>query len=140
MKEYLMINPEALCKYTPFLKNDHKYTFLDHVEPYLGVHSFYCYLNSLEEFQLKNIWNHIHKQWTLFHNNSTSDRGYMRSPYSKKHTSYHHSNIQGETLNSLLRNFIQEDCVISIFVMNALLYHGIPSLRKYPPGTSSKPP
>ena len=130
--EYLPTKSETLYKYVPFLKNDHKYTFLDSVRAYLDVEPFYVYLNSYEEFQLKNIWNQIHREWRIVHKHLEDDRGYRRSAYSKKQqqTSYLHTMIRGDTLDTLLNDFIQGDSMMALFVMRSLLFHGIPSLHQ----------
>jgi len=128
--EYLPTKPESLYKYVPFLKNDHPYTFLDSVRVYLDVEPFYVYLNSYEEFQLKNIWNQIYREWNFVHTHLKEDRGFRRSAYSKKQqqTCYHHTMIRGDTLDTLLNDFIQGDSMLALFVMRSLLSHGIPSL------------
>ena len=108
---------------------DHAYDFLDDYHKKCDIHVFYLYLNSLESFQLKNVWNLLCDEWTRITKMLSEDRGFKRSKYSKKCSyDYIHRRINPHELNEMLHNFIMNDEFLSIIVMRTLLYHGYPRL------------
>ena len=130
--EYLSHSPATLLRYVPFLVNDYPYTFLDHFAPYGPKGSreaFYLYLNSLEDFQLQNIWNALHRDWCALQERAHALPHFKRSPYSKHPTETHyiHTPFTDQTFDQRLQAFIAGDTLKTLFLMNVLLKHGIPS-------------
>ena len=126
--EYLPVCPTNLYKYIPFVMEDYAYTFLDDYHTKCDIHVFYLYLNSLEAFQLKNVWNALCDDWSHIKDILSEDRGFKRSNYSKRTLEYMNVRITPDMLNQCLSKFIQDD-FLAIIVMRTLLYHGYPRLR-----------
>ena len=119
--EYLPVCPTNLYKYIPFVMEDYTYKKCD-------IHVFYLYLNSLETFQLKNVWNALCDDWSRIKDILSEDRGFKRSNYSKRTLEYMNVRITPDMLNQCLSEFVQDD-LLAIIVMRTLLYHGYPRLR-----------
>ena len=126
--EYLPVFPTNLYRYIPFVMEDYAYTFLDDYKHQCDIHVYYLYLNSLEAFQLKNVWNALCDVWSHIKDILSEDRGFKRSNYSKRSPEYINSRITPDVLNQNLSDFIQDD-FLAIIVMRTLLYHGYPRLR-----------
>ena len=127
--EYLSHKPRTLPRYIPFVVNDFAFTFLNHMEPYCeskDIQGLYLYLNSLEDFQYKNIWNRIHERWHILLDMGIQEiPTFKRTPYFKeKKTTYRHSDFTDESFDLYLKEWIQGDMVRSIFVMEQLVCHG----------------
>ena len=125
----LHINPEHLFRYIPFLVNDYLYDFLDDYIDNCNIEVVYLYLNSLEEFQLKNIWNLLYHEWDKVKTIAKDDIGFKRSKLSKLTIDYIHHTISPETLNQMLREFIQQNTLLAIIVIRTITQHGYPTLR-----------
>ena len=125
----LHINPEQLFRYIPFLVNDYLYDFLDDYIDNCNIKVVYLYLNSLEEFQLKNIWNSLYHEWGKVKTVAKDDIGFKRSKLSKLTIDYIHHTISPETLNQMLREFIQQNTLLAIIVIRTITQHGYPTLR-----------
>ena len=127
--EYLSHRPHTLQRYIPFTVNDFMFTFLDHMKVYCesnDIQGLYLYLNSLEEFQYKNIWNRVHEQWNLLLDRGIRDiPTFKRTTYYKEpKTQYRHSDFTYETFDLYLKEWIKGDMVRSIFIMEQLICHG----------------
>ena len=125
----LQVNPVNLFRYIPYLVNDYPYNFLHDYIDNCHIDVFYLYLNSLEEFQIKNVWNMLCDEWSSIQMSAKDDRGFKRSKYSKHSLNYIHETISPEKLNELFKGFIQKDTLLAIIVMRTILYHGHPRLR-----------
>ena len=125
----LQVNPENLFRYIPFLVNDYQYDFLEAYRDNCNIEIFYLYLNSLEEFQLKNVWNLLCSEWSSIQTTLKDDLGFKRSKYSKRKIEYIHKNMTHVGLNTRFINFIQKDTLLAIIIMRTILYHGHPKLR-----------
>ena len=125
----LQVNPVHLFRYIPFLVNDYPYNYLGDYKDNCNIDVFYLYLNSLEEFQLKNVWNMLCDEWSSLKDKVKDDRGFKRSKLSKVKIDYIHETIDHKELNRMLYDFIQKDTLLAIIVMRTILYHGHPKLR-----------
>ena len=106
--------------------NNYNYDFLDIVKDNFDVLFFNYYLNNLEYYILKNIWNAVVKKWILMGNEmKTKDESYLQSEYSKQKYNHIHTIIDCEELNLLLTNFIDNDKFKAIFVANCIINHYI---------------
>ena len=118
--EHLKIEPEVLKKRITMRIEDYNYTCFDILEKYLDISIFIDYLNSIEEFKLKNIWNHIILRWIQMDHKLKDKLNYKRSKYSKEKYRHIHTSIDGEELDNLLLNFISNDIMKGLFVINCI--------------------
>jgi len=122
--------PRTLKRYIPFVVNDYAFTFLEHMEPYCDrrdLQGIYLYLNSLEDFQYKNIWNRIHERWSSLVAQGLQEipTAFKRSIYYKDMdgTEYIHQVFTDASFDRHLRGFIGNDMLQTIFVMEQIIRH-----------------
>ena len=123
--------PECLLPYIHSLHSTETYTFLHTLEDNVNTEPIYLYLQSLEDFHLKNVWNAVVIHWRSFqtHYGVAKDSLYRGSLYSKQsYLRRHHECLPGD-LNALLTDFIHGDPLKGIFVIRVLIHHGCPHLR-----------
>jgi hypothetical protein len=125
----LPIVPESLFRYIPFLVNEYEYDFADDYKENCNIEMVYLYLNSLEEFQLKNIWNALVDKWGRVKILAKDDRGFKRSKFSKLEIERIHCTISPETLNKCLCEFIQNNVLLAIIAIQSIVAHGYPRSR-----------
>ena len=87
--EHLRVNPEVLLKRITLQIEDYNYTCFDTMRDYLDISIFTDYLNSIEVFKLKNIWNHIILRWIQMDHKLKNKLNYKRSKYSKQKVDYY---------------------------------------------------
>jgi len=128
--EYVQVNVETLSKYIPFVVSEYEFDCLDHMKKYYPIHVIYDYLNSLESFQYKNIWNMYCQAWEKTCNSvkSESVRGFNRSRYGKVTYDYIHKNMTCEGFNELVKQTLQDDMLLSIIWIRVILSHGHPKV------------
>ncbi|MAD57159.1 MAG: hypothetical protein CMK44_01120, partial [Porticoccus sp.] len=80
----LKVDPELLIKrIDPALRNSN-YNFLDSLEEYnLSSKIYYDYLSGIDEYKLKNVWNHIIKRWNNMKLSLKDNTDFKRSEYCK---------------------------------------------------------
>ena len=81
---------------------ENNYTCFDTMRDYLDISIFTDYLNSIEVFKLKNIWNHIILRWIQMDHKLKDKLNYKRSKYSKEKYTHIHTTILSEEFNNLL--------------------------------------
>ena len=118
--EHLKIEPEVLKKKITMRIEDYNYTCFDILEKYLDISIFIDYLNSMEVFKLKNIWNHIILRWIQMDQKLKDKLNYKRSKYSKEKYTHIHITILPDEFNNLLSNFINNDIMKGLFVINCI--------------------
>jgi hypothetical protein len=131
VKDLLEHAPECLLSYIHSLHTTETYTFLHTLEDNVNTEPIYIYLQSLEDFHLKNVWNAVVTHWKSFQTQyeGSKDTLYRRSLYSKQsYLRRHHECLPGD-LDALLTEFIQGDPLKGIFVIRTLIQHGCPFLR-----------
>ena len=128
--EYLKYSPRCLIRYVPFVVNDYSFTCFDHMKPYCNIkdiRAIYMYLNSLEDFQYKNVWNILHRRWVSLKARSTEDiPTFKRTKYHKVETEFIHKNFTDESFDRHMREFMEKDMVKTIFAMDVIISHGHP--------------
>mgnify|MGYP006124546489 CR=1 FL=1 len=118
--EHLKIEPEVLKKRFTMRIEDYNYTCFDILEDHLDISIFIDYLNSMEVFKLKNIWNHIILRWIQMDQKLKDKLNYKRSKYSKEKYRHIHTTILSDEFNGLLSNFITNDIMKGLFVINCI--------------------
>ena len=124
--EHLKIEPEVLKKKITMRIEDYNYTCFDTMDDYLDISIFTDYLNSIEVFKLKNIWNHIILRWIQMDHKLKKKLNYKRSKYSKQKYNHIHATILPEELNHLMTQFINNDHMKGLFVINCIQNYIIP--------------
>ena len=124
--EYLRIPPEKLYKRFHVNSDDFRATSLDLLLPYMDVSPFVSYIQSLEEIRLKNIWNAIVIQWGNVHSTIKEDISYKKSPYSEQRYSQIHTTISHEQFDMDLNDFIANDLMKAVFVLQCILEYVFP--------------
>ena len=124
--EHLKIEPEVLKKRITMRIEDYNYTCFDILEKYLDISIFIDYLNSMEVFKLKNIWNHIILRWIQMDQKLKDKLNYKRSKYSKEKYRHIHTTILSDEFNNLLIKFINNDLMKGLFVINCIQNYIIP--------------
>ena len=127
----VQMNVETLSKYIPFVVNEYEFDNLDHMKPYYPIQVIYDYLNSLESFQYKNIWNTYCRVWGGLRDRVKKDsvRGFSRSRYGKIEYEYIHKNMTCEGFNELVKQTLQKDIFLSIIWIRVIVSHGHPQYK-----------
>lgn len=98
------------------------YTFLDIVNKYIDVDIYYSILNNQDDYNLKNIWNVVVREWR---NSQNYIKNIKKNPNSEKYIkesyNYIHNMITDNELNNLLNSFISEDKFKAIYTINCIL-------------------
>ena len=120
----ILVDPEILLKKVDPAFRTYEYTCFDIVSSYISEISPYTmYLNSIEEFQLKNIWNDVISRWNKMKRELSDNPSFKRSRYSKGDYHQIHRHISESELNTLFIDFIGQHKVKSIFVLNCIQKH-----------------
>ena len=117
---YLKYDPSTIN--IDYLKRDFIYTFLDQFTDYCDISLIYNYLLSIDQFKLKNIWNHFVKKWRDMDLAMNKNNKYKQSIYSStKKLNYIHTTMKDEDLDQYFSNFIDQNICRLIFVLNCIL-------------------
>ena len=116
--EHLRIPPEKM--YRRFKNSPrYSYTFADILIPHLNVDPYIGYLSSLDEYCLKNIWNHVAKSWRKVRHSLSDDKAFRKSKYGKLEI-FTHRRLTTEELDECFKDFIGSDKFLALFVINAI--------------------
>lgn len=118
---YLKYDLTTLNHHIHYLHREYDYTFLSSLKEIIDVNIIYHYLLSIEEYKLKNIWNHFIKKWSFMNTQLKSNQKYKKSTYSKYEINYIHTRMTDDILNNQLSSFIKEDQCKAIFIINIIL-------------------
>ena len=119
----LIMDPNNLLKKIDNKRRDYNYSFLNSlIELNIPIEIYYQYFLSIEEFKLKNLWNHIIMRWNRMKMDLTSNKDFLKSKYSKdKYFQIHrYKDMSDEEFHNLLIDFIQKDKLKSLFVCNCI--------------------
>ena len=117
----LKIEPDSLLKKIDNPIRSYQYTcFNDLVEYNIPINIYSDYLLSIEEFKLKNIWNHIIIRWNKMKLQMVQNKEFQSSEYSKNDYHQIHTNLNDEELNELLNKFSNKNHLKSIFAINCI--------------------
>ena len=116
--EHLRLPPEKM--YRRFKKGPrYPFAFADILRPHLNVEPYIGYLSSLDEYCLKNIWNHVVKSWDHVRNSLSDDKTFRKSKYGKLEL-VTHQKLNTEELDECFKTFIGSDKFVALFVINAI--------------------
>jgi len=121
--EYLKVNPELLPK-LPNINIHFIFDCFHLLKEHIPIEWFNLYLNTITEYRLKNIWNHIILKWIKMQNKLNS-KALLDSEYSNQKYNLIHENITYEELNYILNYFIKEDILKALFAANCIQDHFI---------------
>ena len=117
----LKVDPEILIKRIDSSLRDTNYTCLDLLKEYnLPENIYYDYLSGIDEFKLKNVWNHIIKRWNHMKLSLKDNIDFKRSDYAKGDYHHIHSDINDTALNDLILKFIMNSRIRCFFVTNCI--------------------
>ena len=117
----LKIDPNLLKKRIDTRRRDFNYTCLDMIKEYnLPVEIYYDYFSSLEEFKLKNLWNHIIIKWNQMKYDIRENNDFIKSEYSNDEYHQIHKQIDDTVFNDLLIDFINDHHLKYFFVCNSI--------------------
>ena len=112
MEYCLNINTNILKKYITINMGQYNYTFLDNIKLILYNYDiYYDIINTYEEFKLKNIYNFIYNRILIL------NKLYDINNLEKKNIELY---ISKEKFNDLLLNYINNDIIKSIIVINSI--------------------
>ena len=120
----LHIDPNILSRKINIKLRDFDYTFLEILKSYeIPIDIYYSYLLSIEEFQLKNIWNILVNRWNIM-NDELKDKlkdnlSFNKSEYHIKYN-LNHEIITDEILNERLNEFIDNNLLKGFFLCNII--------------------
>jgi hypothetical protein len=107
-------------------KNDNQirefnYTCLSILKGYnLSSKIYYNYFLSIEDFKLKNLWNHIIIKWNKMKYDLRENDNFLDSEYSKNEYHQIHENMDDNDFNELLIKFIDNNHLKCFFVCNII--------------------
>ena len=115
----LLIDIEKL-KLNSLIEKDNNYDFMNKLKEYnIPIENYYTYINNINEYKLKNLWNHIIIRWNIMKrelNEELKDNNINYNEiYNQKHKCLTHNN-----LNELLKNFCNNDLLKLIFTINSI--------------------
>ena len=117
----LHIDPNTLIRKIDPCRREYNYIFLERLKSYeIPIYIYYHYLLSIEEFKLKNLWNHTIMRWNQMKRDLNENKDFLKSEYSKNEYHQIHKDIDDEEFHNLLNNFIQKNQLKSLFVCNCI--------------------
>ena len=123
----LKIDPTLLVNKIDNPIRFYQYTCFNDLSKYnIPIDIYSDYLLSIEEFKLKNIWNHMILRWNKMKLEMKNNKDFKSSEYSKNEYHQIHTNISDELLNELFNNFINNNYFKGIFVINCIKNYILP--------------
>lgn len=114
-------DPNLIKKKTINNLRNTDYNFLYLLEEYnIDNYIYYNYLSSIDEFKLKNIWNHIIKKWNHMKLELKDNNDFKKSEYINKNYNQIHDDMNDNKLNEYINIFIDNSLLKSIFVCNCI--------------------
>ena len=117
----LKMDPNNLLKKIDNKRRDYNYSFLNSlIELNIPIEIYYQYFLSIEEFKLKNLWNHMIMRWNQMKRDLKDNKDFLKSKYSKG--TYHqiHKDMNDKEFNNLLTTFIENNQFKSLFFCNCI--------------------
>lgn len=121
MSEHLLINPEQL--YFIYSLNDIKYEYLefDFLPEYksFDIYNIYDAMNCLSINDMNNINLFIYKQWSLLKLQDDIPNNNKKNIIKKVYS--HNKVLNKSDLNDKLKEFISNDKVLGLYIINQIL-------------------
>ena len=115
------MDPNNLLKKIDNKRRDYNYSCFDNLREYnLSVDIYYQYFLSIDEFKLKNLWNHIIMRWNRMKRDLLFNKDFLKSNYSKEEYHQIHKDMNDQEFHDLLTNFIQKSQFKSLFACNCI--------------------
>ena len=117
----LKMDPNNLLKKIDNKRRDYNYSFLNSlIELNIPIEIYYQYFLSIEEFKLKNLWNHMIMRWNQMKRDLKDNKDFLKSKYSKG--TYHqiHKDMNDKEFNNLLTTSIENNQFKSLFFCNCI--------------------
>ena len=122
----LNIDPNNLTRKIDPSRREYDYIFLEILKSYeIPVYIYYNYLLSIEEFKLKNIWNILVNRWNTMNDELNDNDTFIKSKYNIKYQ-MNHGNIDDETLNDRLSDFVGDNILKALFLCNMIQSQIVP--------------
>ena len=86
----------------------------------ISLQIFIIHLCGIDEYKLKNVWNHVIGRWNNMKLALKSNSDFKNSEYSSGEYHHIHYIINDERLNSLFNDFINDSSVRCFFVANCI--------------------
>lgn len=116
----LHIDPNILSRKINIKLRDFNYTFLEILKSYeIPIDIYYSYLLSIEEFQLKNIWNILVNRWNIMNDELKDNLSFNKSEYRIQYNLNHEIKTD-ELLNERLNEFIDNNLLKGFFLCNII--------------------
>ena len=116
----LHIDPNILSRKINIKLRDFNYTFLEILKSYeIPIDIYYSYLLSIEEFQLKNIWNILVNRWNIMNDELKDNLSFNKSEYRIQYNLNHEIKTD-ELLNERLNEFIDNNILKGLFLCNII--------------------
>lgn len=117
MESVFNINPDNIKLLS--LKNNFNYTFLNSIDIDINIKPYYDLINSYESYKIKNIYNFLFLR-SLKINKKFNEIDEM--VLNKKH-------LSSEILDDLLNNYINNDKIRAIIIMNGIQLYFYPKIN-----------
>ena len=124
--DFLKTPPERLYKRFQMKPTGVDIQSLDVLSPYLSISPFVDYIQTMDEIRIKNIWNTIVIQWANVKYKIKDNTSYKKSQYPMQIYSQIHTTISHEDLDTYLNEFINNDLMKAVFVLQCILEYVFP--------------
>ena len=115
----LLINIDKF-KINSLIENDNNYNFMNILKDYnIPIENFYNYISNINEYKLKNLWNHIIIRWNIMKNELNNELKENNINYNKIYNQEHNYLTHNE-LNKMLNEFCDNDLIKSLFTINCI--------------------
>ena len=118
---YLYKPTEKLLKRININNNPKKITIdsFDHLDIYININPIINFLQSYEEYKLKNLWNFTIYNWHTMINSNIHNHKFKKSEYNISYK-YIYDNLLLEEFNHILNLFIEKNYMKGLFVINCI--------------------
>ena len=117
----LKVDPNLFIKKIDPKRRDSCYNCLDLLKEYnLPIKIYYDYFLGIDEFKLRNLWNHMILRWNNMKRDLSKNEDFVNSEYSKGDYNQIHVNMNDYEFNELLIDFIGSNQFKGLFVCNCI--------------------
>lgn len=114
-------------KNNSLLEKDNNFNFMNQLKEYnIPIEIYYNYINNINEYKLKNIWNHIIIRWNIMKRELKEELNEKNIDYIEMNQI--HDYLTHYELNELLNKFCDNDLLKTLFVINSIQNYIYPIL------------